>query len=236
MTDKKRQDSVPQLANNRRAREPLFWIKRGLPGSTTGVEKRWSGKSSRRITGRYSTWSSLTSSIAFSRTTTEEWPLAFMNCVVNFVDYCEKLMDEQRPCLLPLLPHQRLRFSWRWVVAPICYEVLCGLTSALYIDGAEDGIDRIEAEGYPDHLCSTQKGTAGYLLLEVVPKPDFLVKSATPCDSSNKLYEWTSVKFDVPLIMLETPYYKNERGTSIRHRRSQEDDPRTGEAHGQYAR
>ena len=96
---------------------------------------------------------------------------AFMNCVVNFVDYCEKLMDEQRPVCYHYFPIS-VEILLAMGVAPICYEVLCGLTSALYIDGAEDGIDRIEAEGYPDHLCSTQKGTAGYLLLEVVPKPD----------------------------------------------------------------
>jgi benzoyl-CoA reductase/2-hydroxyglutaryl-CoA dehydratase subunit BcrC/BadD/HgdB len=96
-------------------------------------------------------------------------------------------------------------------LVPISYELLCGMPSAFYIDGAEDGIDRIEAEGIPDHLCSTQKGTAGYLLMGMVPKPDILVKSATPCDASNSLYEWTAHKFGIPLVVLETPYYRNER-------------------------
>ena len=86
------------------------------------------------------------------------------------------------------------------------------MSSALYTEGAEDGIDVIEAEGYPDHLCSTQKGTSGYLLQGVVPKPDMLIKTSAPCDASNKLYEWTSHHFKAPLIMLETPYYRNERG------------------------
>ena len=139
---------------------------------------------------------------------------AFMQSVTDFVDYCADLIDQGKPVCYHYFPIS-VEILLAMGVAPICYELLCGLNSAFYINGAEDGIDRIEAEGYPDHLCSTQKGTAGFLLLGTVPKPDFLVKSATPCDSSNKLYEWTSIKFDVPLIMLETPYYKNERGHSF---------------------
>jgi len=46
-------------------------------------------------------------------------------------------------------------------IVPICYEVLSGLTAALYTDGCEEGIDAIEAEGYPDHLCSSNKGASG---------------------------------------------------------------------------
>ncbi len=55
---------------------------------------------------------------------------------------------------------------------PVCYEISAGLSAPLYKDGAEPGIDRIEAEGYPDHLCSAQKGPAGYLLMGMMPKPD----------------------------------------------------------------
>jgi 2-hydroxyglutaryl-CoA dehydratase, D-component len=136
---------------------------------------------------------------------------AFLNNLVGFVDYCEKLLDDNRPICYHYFPIS-VEILLALGVAPVCYEVICGVDAALYIDGSEAGIDRIEAEGYPDHLCSTQKGTAGYFLMDTIPKPDFLVKSATPCDSSNKLYEWTAVKFDAPLIMLETPYYRNERG------------------------
>ncbi len=96
-------------------------------------------------------------------------------------------------------------------IMPICYELICGLTSALYVNGAEEGVDRIEAEGYPDHLCSTQKGTAGMLLLGTIPKPNVLIKPTTPCDPSNKMYEWTSQRLGIPLILVESPYYRDER-------------------------
>ncbi len=97
-------------------------------------------------------------------------------------------------------------------IMPICYELIPGLTAALYTDGCEAGIDRIEAEGYPDHLCSTQKGTAGFLLMGVIPKPDILIKPMTPCDASNMLYDWTAHKLNIPLIPVESPYYRDDRG------------------------
>jgi benzoyl-CoA reductase/2-hydroxyglutaryl-CoA dehydratase subunit BcrC/BadD/HgdB len=136
---------------------------------------------------------------------------AFLNNIMKYVDWANEQLDAGKLACYHYFPIS-VEIMLALGVVPICYEVLCGLTAALYIDGAEDGVDRIEAEGFPDHLCSTQKGTAGYLLMGVVPKPDLLIKSATPCDASNILYEWTANRFDLPFITLETPYYRNERG------------------------
>jgi benzoyl-CoA reductase/2-hydroxyglutaryl-CoA dehydratase subunit BcrC/BadD/HgdB len=132
----------------------------------------------------------------------------------NFLDYASwvsEQLDAGKPACYYYFP-MSVEIMLALDVVPICYELMCGICSSLYVHGAEAGIDRIEAEGYADHLCSTQKGTAGYLLMGVVPRPDVLIKSATPCDASNSLYEWTAHKFRVPLIVLETPYYRNERG------------------------
>jgi benzoyl-CoA reductase/2-hydroxyglutaryl-CoA dehydratase subunit BcrC/BadD/HgdB len=137
--------------------------------------------------------------------------VAFVDNIMAYTNWVNDQLDQGRLACYHYFPIS-VEIMQALNVVPICYEVLCGLTSALYTNGAEDGVDAIEAEGYPDHLCSTQKGTAGYLLMGVVPKPDILIKTATPCDASNRLYEWTAHKFDVPLIILETPYYRNERG------------------------
>lgn len=137
--------------------------------------------------------------------------VAFVNSIIGYVDMANEWLDAGKLACYHYFPIS-VEIMLALDVVPICYEVLCGLTSALYIDGAEEGVDRIEAEGYPDHLCSTQKGTAGYLLMGVVPKPDLLIKTATPCDASNMLYEWTANRFDVPLVTMEPPYYRNERG------------------------
>jgi len=136
---------------------------------------------------------------------------AFVDNIMTYTDWVNEQLDAGKLACYHYFPIS-VEIMQALDVVPICYEVACGLTSALYTDGAEDGVDAIEAEGYPDHLCSTQKGTAGYLLMGVVPKPDILIKTATPCDASNRLYEWTAHKFKVPFIILETPYYRNERG------------------------
>ncbi len=135
---------------------------------------------------------------------------AFVNNMKDFTESLLKELDSGKP-----LAYNYFAISVEMCMAlgivPVCYELICGLTAALYTNGCEDGIDRIEAEGYPDHLCSTQKGTAGMLLLGTIPKPNFLIKPSTPCDASNKLYEWTSQRLDIPLFMVESPYYRNER-------------------------
>lgn len=136
---------------------------------------------------------------------------AFVDNIMAYTDWVNAQLDAGKLACYHYFPIS-VEIMQALDVVPICYEVLCGLSSALYTDGAEDGVDAIEAEGYPDHLCSTQKGTAGFLLMGVVPKPDILIKTATPCDASNRLYEWTAHKFKVPFIILETPYYRNERG------------------------
>ncbi len=136
---------------------------------------------------------------------------AFVNNIMDYTDWANQELDKGKMACYHYFPIS-VEIMLSMGVVPICYEVVCGLTSALYTNGAEEGVDRIEADGYPDHLCSTQKGTAGYLLMGVTPKPDLLIKSATPCDASNRLYEWTAHKFKVPLIVIETPYYRNDRG------------------------
>jgi len=136
---------------------------------------------------------------------------AFVNNIMAYAKWVNESLDAGKAACYHYFPIS-VELMLAFDLVPICSEAIGGLTSALYTEGAEEGVDRIEADGYPDHLCSTQKGTAGYLLMGVVPKPGILVKSATPCDSSNRMYEWTAHKFRVPFIILETPYYRNERG------------------------
>jgi len=139
---------------------------------------------------------------------------ALLDCFVNFVDFCNEGLDAGKQVVYHYFPIS-IEIFLAMDLIPICYEISAGLLAPLYKDGVEPGIDRLEAEGYPDHLCSAQKGTAGFLLMGQIPKPDVIVKSATPCDTSNKLYEWTAHKFDAPLVTIETPYYRNDRGVKF---------------------
>jgi benzoyl-CoA reductase/2-hydroxyglutaryl-CoA dehydratase subunit BcrC/BadD/HgdB len=135
---------------------------------------------------------------------------AFVNNLKDYVDFLLKELDAGKPLAYNYFAIS-VEICMAMGITPLCYEFICGLTAALYVNGCEEGIDRIEAEGYPDHLCSTQKGTAGFLLMGVIPKPDVLIKPMTPCDASNMLYGWTSQKLGIPLIPIETPYYRDER-------------------------
>ena len=135
---------------------------------------------------------------------------AFCKNMLDYANFMLKGLDSGTPlCYNYFAISVELCFAMG--IMPICYELICGLTAALYKNGCEEGIDRIEAEGYPDHLCSTQKGTAGFLLMGVIPKPDILLKPTTPCDPSNKMYEWTARKLGIPLVAVESPYYRDER-------------------------
>jgi benzoyl-CoA reductase/2-hydroxyglutaryl-CoA dehydratase subunit BcrC/BadD/HgdB len=136
---------------------------------------------------------------------------AFVNHLLDFINFIN-----ERRAAGSLLAYNYFAISVEVLLAmgitPICVELLCGLCGAFYVNGCESGIDRIEAEGYPDHLCSTQKGTAGFLLDGYVEKPDMFVKPTAPCDPSNKMYEYMGRAMGVPLLVVESPYYRNERG------------------------
>jgi benzoyl-CoA reductase/2-hydroxyglutaryl-CoA dehydratase subunit BcrC/BadD/HgdB len=96
-------------------------------------------------------------------------------------------------------------------LVPICAEYQPALASAIWKDGAEDGIDRIEAEGLPNHLCSAQKGTMGWLLLNKVPKPDVIVKPVGICDPSNMAYQWMAEYTGAKFIPVDTPYALSDK-------------------------
>ena len=96
-------------------------------------------------------------------------------------------------------------------IVPLCYELVPIYLSAVFIDGVEEEIDAIEQEGFPNHLCSAQKSTAGAHGLGKLPLPDVLVKQGMPCDPSAMLFQYTAEKYNVPIVVVDAPYYTNER-------------------------
>jgi benzoyl-CoA reductase/2-hydroxyglutaryl-CoA dehydratase subunit BcrC/BadD/HgdB len=96
-------------------------------------------------------------------------------------------------------------------MAPICFEIYPALLCAFYQKGVEEEIDHIEEKGYPGHLCSAQKGATGAFEMGRMPLPTVMVKHGTPCDPSNMLYQYTMEKFNVPMIVVDSPYYSNQR-------------------------
>ncbi|MBC2715169.1 MAG: 2-hydroxyacyl-CoA dehydratase [Desulfobacteraceae bacterium] len=97
-------------------------------------------------------------------------------------------------------------------MVPMCVEVIGAIDALLYdADTCSASVDRFEAEGYPDFLCSGQKVALGMHLLGKVPCPDAFLKQPSICDPSNAQYDWWAEKCKVPHILFEAPYYANER-------------------------
>ncbi len=94
---------------------------------------------------------------------------------------------------------------------PVCVETISVLMAALYTDGCEEEIDILEAEGFPAHLCSGQKGFLGAYLSGSVPAPDYFLKPSVPCDPSNLLFQYMAKLTGAPYLILDAPYYTNER-------------------------
>jgi len=136
--------------------------------------------------------------------------MGFAECMGSWGDWFHSQLDQGKKVIYHYFVHT-IEPMLALDLAPVCLEVLSGLTAALYTDGCEEGIDAMHAEGYPDHLCSSNTGGAGYLLKGYVPQPAAFLKGTTPCDPSNRVYEYLARKFNVPLIVVETPYYMNER-------------------------
>ena len=70
------------------------------------------------------------------------------------------------------------------------------------------------ADQYVSHqLCSINRGQIGYYLSgDLKMKPDAVLATVTPCDSSRVAYTAASKILDVPSFCLDTPYRQDERG------------------------
>ncbi len=94
---------------------------------------------------------------------------------------------------------------------PLCYELLPIYISGVFSDGVEEELDTTHADGVPAHVCSAQKGSHSALAEGKLPKPDVLVKTGIPCDSSNMMYQYVMELYDAEVVVMDAPYYSNER-------------------------
>ncbi|MCP8305479.1 MAG: hypothetical protein H3Z50_08470 [archaeon] len=86
--------------------------------------------------------------------------LAFAEGLLEYTDFVNRKLDEGKKVVYYYFP-MSVEIFLALDMLPICYELPGGINAALYVHGCEDAIDRIEAEGYPDHLCASQKSGSG---------------------------------------------------------------------------
>jgi len=93
---------------------------------------------------------------------------------------------------------------------PINMEPMPYLSSALLPFGAIEYYNDMLSYGHPFHTCSAQKGTMGMNLKNVLSL-DVVVCPSAPCDSGKGSYQFYSEMQNIPLIVLDMPYWHDER-------------------------
>jgi len=96
-------------------------------------------------------------------------------------------------------------------ILPVTVEILSSVLLALP-EGLAPYIDLSVERGFPETMCSTQKGAIGLLEEGIVDKPDIIVNGAAGfCGPNAKGYEYMSHRFDIPIIFIDDPYYHDQR-------------------------
>ena len=92
---------------------------------------------------------------------------------------------------------------------PICEEVgsvglsVLGTQNMTYIDLAEEN-------GIAPEQCNAQKIWIGAMMANEIFKPDGIVYTSQPCDSTNILYQIMQNWYDVPTYTLDVPYWAHD--------------------------
>lgn len=63
-----------------------------------------------------------------------------------------------------------------------------------------------ESYGIPADVCSPHRAAMGVSTAHMVPRPSFIVSTATTCDQTLKLYEVMAHYYRVPSFLVDTPY------------------------------
>ena len=100
---------------------------------------------------------------------------------------------------------------WAMGLVPIYPETFTTINAGAFNDGVEAEVDEAEEEGVPGHICAFQKAPFRAMEKGFLPKPDVLTKATAPCDSSNIMYQRMAKKLNVPLVVVDSPYYNDRK-------------------------
>nr|MDO8085821.1 2-hydroxyacyl-CoA dehydratase family protein [Candidatus Sigynarchaeum springense] len=96
--------------------------------------------------------------------------------------------------------------------APLCFEAISYLPSALFTEGAEPFYDLANNFGHPYHTCSAQKGVIGMALKDNFFDVDAIAVPTAPCDNTMASYSFFSEVKKVPTVVADMPTYHDKRG------------------------
>ena len=121
--------------------------------------------------------------------------------------------------------------AWCGVLAPFELLQALGVTScfAEFVGATLAGsgdvgpfIDAAEHAGYPTDACTYHRAVIGAMDRGLIPEPDFLIATSTPCTGGLALLEEMARRFDKPFHVLHIPHGADEAG--VRHLTRQLED------------
>ncbi|MBD3229139.1 MAG: hypothetical protein GF329_13205 [Candidatus Lokiarchaeota archaeon] len=98
-------------------------------------------------------------------------------------------------------------------VATVSFEAMPYLYSALFPQGSEFFYDVMNSWGHPYHTCSAIKGLLGMFKEELL-NFDVIATIAGPCDNGIASYPAYAELGNIPLIINDMPYPRDDRGYS----------------------
>jgi len=133
--------------------------------------------------------------------------------ILAFKDYLTALtdnMDEGRP-LVSNFPFFSPEIFLSMGLVPCLSEVIPFVVAIALTDGVVEELDASERDGLPGHVCGFQKVPMKAIEKGLLPKPDLFITNTAPCDSSNIMYQLIKKRLNVPVMMVDSPYYNNTK-------------------------
>jgi benzoyl-CoA reductase/2-hydroxyglutaryl-CoA dehydratase subunit BcrC/BadD/HgdB len=128
----------------------------------------------------------------------------------QFLAMLAGMIDDGKP-VISYFPSMTPEIFLSMDLAPLSTELFSLYLSALFTDGVEEELNAADSEGFPGHVCAFQKSSFTAVDKGLLPVPDLFVKTTSPCDSSNMLYQYVVEKFKKPIISVDSPYYSNAK-------------------------
>ncbi len=119
-------------------------------------------------------------------------------------------IDEGRP-LVSNFPFFTPEIFLSMGLVPCLSEVIPFVTAIALTDGVIQELDEAERDGLPAHVCGFQKVPMKAIEKGLLPKPDLFITNTAPCDSSNIMYQFINKRLNVPVVMVDSPYYNNTK-------------------------
>jgi benzoyl-CoA reductase/2-hydroxyglutaryl-CoA dehydratase subunit BcrC/BadD/HgdB len=147
----------------------------------------------------------------------------------SIVAYMEKKSPERKWAYEPSAKHWAERYRAKEVGKPIAWYNF-GIPPEIFVamDILPQQIEHITAttasfpeaklteridtahQYVPDYICTAHKHCIGALIDGSVPKPDVVVGSSHPCDSSREGHSIIAGYFDIPYFPIDIPYWDDE--------------------------